>query len=129
MFDVANWVAHLNGENGPGGTPSHETLSVSPQGALEISLFNLLPWSETINVLELKAVYLALKRFKDQYQNQTVLVATDNSSSLHRQTRRNPLGRDVHFPVENHDLVPTLPDNSKSQAHSGCLNATFYPVQ
>ena len=37
MFDVANWVACLNGENGPGGTPSHETLSDSPQGALEIS--------------------------------------------------------------------------------------------
>ena len=37
MFDVANWVACLNGENGPGGTASHETLSVSSQGALEIS--------------------------------------------------------------------------------------------
>ena len=37
MFDVANWVASLNGENGPGGTPSHEALSVSSQGALEIS--------------------------------------------------------------------------------------------
>ena len=37
MFDVANWVACLNGENGPGGTPSHEAISVSPQGALEIS--------------------------------------------------------------------------------------------
>ena len=37
MFDVANWVACLNGENGPGGTPSHEALLVSSQGALEIS--------------------------------------------------------------------------------------------
>ena len=37
MFDVANWVACLNGENGPGGTPLHEALSVSSQGALEIS--------------------------------------------------------------------------------------------
>ena len=37
MFDVANWVACLNGENGPGGTPSHEALPVSSQGALEIS--------------------------------------------------------------------------------------------
>ena len=37
MFDVTNWVACLNGENGPGGTPSHEALSVSPQGALEIA--------------------------------------------------------------------------------------------
>ena len=33
-----------------------------------------------INVLEMKAVSLALKRFKDQCQNQTVLVATDNST-------------------------------------------------
>ena len=37
MFDVANWVACLNGENGLGGTPSHEALSLSAQGALEIS--------------------------------------------------------------------------------------------
>ena len=33
-----------------------------------------------INVLEMKAESLALKRFKDQCQNQTVLVATDNST-------------------------------------------------
>ena len=141
MFDVANWVACLNGENGLGGTPSHEALSVSPQGALEISSVVGHPpsldrnhfstprlvakshkcderrrpssqrpqyptltdasnegwgahleqtsakglWSDRekrlhINVLELKAVSLALQRFKDQCQNQTVLVATDNST-------------------------------------------------
>ena len=33
-----------------------------------------------INLLELKAVSLALRNFKDQCQNQTVLVATDNST-------------------------------------------------
>ena len=33
-----------------------------------------------INALELKAVSLALRSFKDQCQNQTVLVATDNST-------------------------------------------------
>ena len=37
MFDVSNWIASLNGEDGPGGTPSHEALLVPPQGALEIS--------------------------------------------------------------------------------------------
>ena len=37
MFDIANWVACLNGEDGPRGTPSHEALSVSSQGALEIA--------------------------------------------------------------------------------------------
>ena len=35
-----------------------------------------------INVLELKVVSLALQRFKDQCQNQTVLVATGNSTVL-----------------------------------------------
>ena len=139
MFDVANWVACLNGENGPGGTPSHEALSVSSQGALEISSVAGQPpsldrshcstlrqvakslkreercrpsshsiqlftdasnegwgahldqsstkslWSDRekrlhINFLELKAVSLALRSFKDQCQNQTVLVATDNST-------------------------------------------------
>ena len=33
-----------------------------------------------INILELKAVSLALRSFKDRCQNQTVLVATDNST-------------------------------------------------
>ena len=33
-----------------------------------------------------------------------------NNSGLHKQTRRNPL-RDVRSPVEDHDLVPSLPDN------------------
>ena len=51
MFDVANWVACLSGENGPGGTPSHEVHSVSPQGAWRFpqSLDSLLPWTETIS--------------------------------------------------------------------------------
>ena len=141
MFDVSYWVASLNGENGPRGTPSHEALSVSPQGALEISSTTGQPpsldrshlctpglvaesckcderltpssqdhsiqlltdasnegwgahlepsstqglWSPQekglhINVLELKAAFLALRRFKDQCQDQTVLVATDNST-------------------------------------------------
>ena len=37
IFDVANWVACPNGKNGPGGTPTHDSLSVSHQRALEIS--------------------------------------------------------------------------------------------
>ena len=37
MFDVFNWIASLNRENGPRGTTSHEALSVSSQGALEVS--------------------------------------------------------------------------------------------
>ena len=48
MFDVSNWVACLNGEDDPRGTPSHETLSVASQGALEI-LGSLFTWSETIS--------------------------------------------------------------------------------
>ena len=41
-----------------------------------------------------------------------------NSGSLHQQTRRNTLSRDVRSPVEDHDLVPSLPHNIESQAHS-----------
>ena len=41
-----------------------------------------------------------------------------NSSSLHKQTRRNSLSGDVCTPVEDHDLVPSLPHNIESQAHS-----------
>ena len=40
-----------------------------------------------------------------------------NCSSLYKQTRRNPLNRDVRSPVEDHDLLPSLPDNLKSQTH------------
>ena len=94
IFEVANWVACFNGENGPGGTPLHEALSVSSQGALEISSIAGAHlhqsstkglWSDRekrlhINIVELKVVSLALRSFKDQCQNQTVLVATDNST-------------------------------------------------
>ena len=48
MFDVSNRVASLNRESGPGGTPSHEALSVSSQGALEISSVAGQPWTEAI---------------------------------------------------------------------------------
>ena len=41
-----------------------------------------------------------------------------NSSSVHKQTRRNPLGGDVNFSLEDHYLVPSLPDNLKSQTNS-----------
>ena len=41
-----------------------------------------------------------------------------HSSSLHKQTRRNPLDGDVCSPVENHDPVPSLQNNLKSQTHS-----------
>ena len=40
-----------------------------------------------------------------------------NSGSLHQQTRRNSRSRDVCSPVEDHDLVPSLPHNIESQAH------------
>ena len=50
MFDVAKWVACLNGEDGPRGMPSHEALSVSSQGALEISsVTGQPPWTDAIS--------------------------------------------------------------------------------
>ena len=41
-----------------------------------------------------------------------------NSGSLHKQTRRNSLSRDVRSPVEDQDMVPSLSHNIKSQTHS-----------
>ena len=80
-------------------------------------------WSERekrlhINVLELKAVSLALRDFKDQCQNQTVLVATDNSTVVAYINKQGGIHSDVRSPVENHNLVPSLPYNIESQAHS-----------
>ena len=132
MFDVANLVACLNGENGPGGTPSLEApfqFHLKEHWRYPQSLHSLLPWTESfsphlvvaspsnvmkgadlypkttrsnsfqtprrrlglsltaslclwpdkdkrlyINVLQLKALSLV------QFQNQTVLVAMDNST-------------------------------------------------
>ena len=70
-----------------------------------------------INVLELKAVSLALRSFKDQCQNQTVLVATDNSTVV-AYINKEELSRDVCSLVEDHDLVPSLSHNIESQTHS-----------
>ena len=181
MFDVSNWVASLNGENGPGGTPSHEALSVSSQGALEISSVAGQPPSldrshcspPRLVAKPLKCderrrpssqgpqyptLYRRLKRrlgrsFRSKFYKRTVVragkkathkcpgiegglpgpsrlqgpvpesnsVSCDgqlNSGSLHQQARGNSLSRDVRSPVENHDLVPSLPYNIESQAHS-----------
>ena len=140
MFDVSNWVASLNGENGPGGRLHMRPFQfhLKEHWKFPQPLDSLLPWTEAIsahldwwqnpanvikgsdlhpkdhsiqlftdasnegwgahleqsstqglwspqekglhiNVLELKAVFLALRQFKDQCQDQTVLVATDNS--------------------------------------------------
>ena len=181
MFDVSNWVASLNGENGPRGTPSHEALSVSSQGALEISSVAGQPPSldrshcspPRLVAKSLKrddrrrpssqrpqylTLYRRLKRRLGRslrpilYKGSVVRsgkkathkcpriegglpgpsrlqgpvpesnsVSCDgqlNSGSLHQQTGRNTLSRDVRSPVEDHDLVPSLPHNIESQAHS-----------
>ena len=72
-----------------------------------------------INVPELKAVSLALQRFKDQCQNQTLLVATDNSTVVaYIKKLGGTHSAEICAPVEDHDLVPSLLDNLKSQTHS-----------
>ena len=179
MFGVANWVACLNGEDGPGETPSHAALSVSSQGALEISSVAGQPPSldrchfcttrlvaesckrdERLRPSSQRPQYLytRLKRRLGRslrskiYQGSVVRpgkkatykrprveggltgplkfqgpVPRPNSSScngqldsgsLHKQTRRNSLSRDVHSPVEDHDFVPPLSHNFKGQTHS-----------
>ena len=121
MFDVANWVACLNGENDPRGTPSHEALSVSPQQALELSSVIGQPPSFDRNHFSTSRVVAESHKRDERTSVKPISVGCYgqlNSSSLHKQTRRNPLGRDVRSPVEDHDLVPSLADNLKSQTHS-----------
>ena len=172
MFDVANWVASLNRENGPGGTPSHEALSVSSQGALEISsvagqppsldrshcspprlVAKSLKRDERCRPSSQRPQCTTLYRRRPKFYKGSVVrsgkkashkcpgiegslpgpsrlqgpvpepnsVSCDrqlNSGSLHQQTRRNSLSRNVCSPVEDHDLVPSLPHNIESQAHS-----------
>ena len=68
-----------------------------------------------INVLDLTAVSLALQRFRTVSKpNSAGCYGQLNSSSLHKQARKNPLSGDVCSPVENHDLVSSLQDNIKS---------------
>ena len=181
MFDVANWVACLNGENGPGGMPSHETLSVSSQGALEISSVAGQPPSldrshcspprlvakylkhdercrPSSQRPQYPTLYRRLKRrlghpLRSKFYKGSVVRSEKkatykpprieggltgpsklqgpvpepnsascngqlNSGSLHQQTRRNSLSRDVCSPVEDYDLVPSLSHNIESQTHS-----------
>ena len=179
MFDVSNWVASLNGENGPGGTPSHEALSVSSQGALEISSVagqppsldrshcspprlvakphkcdeRRRPSSQGPQYPTRRLKQRLGRLLRSKFYKRAVVragkkathkcpgiegglpgpsrlqgpvpesnsVSCDgqlNSGSLHQQARGNSLSRDVRSPVENHDLVPSLPYNIESQAHS-----------
>ena len=181
MFDFANWVACLNGENCRPWTPSHEALSVSPQGALEISTVAGQPRSldrsycstprlvakslkrdERCRPSSQRPQYPTLYRhlkgrlgrsLRSKFHKGSVVrpkkKATHkrsriegglpgpsklqepvpepnsascngqlNSGSLHKQTRRNSLSRDVRSPVEDHDMVPSLSHNIKSLTHS-----------
>ena len=45
-----------------------------------------------------------------------------NRGSVHIQTRRTSLSRDVRAPVEDHDMVSSLLHNIESHTHSRCLN-------
>ena len=181
MFDVANWVACFNGEDDPGGTPSHEALSVSSQGALEISSVAGQPPSldrshcSTLRLVakslkcdercrpssqrpQYPTLYRRLKRrlgrsLKSKFYKGSVIrwgkkathkcsrvegglpgpsklqgpVSEPNSASCNgqlnsgsplKQTRKNSLRGDVHAPVEDLDMVPSLSHNIESQAHS-----------
>ena len=51
-----------------------------------------------------------------------------NCGSLHKQTRKNTLSRNVYSPVEDHDMVPPLPHNFESQTHSSVSECDGRPT-
>ena len=69
-----------------------------------------------INVLELKAFFLALRHFKDQCQDQTVLVATDNSTVIAYINKQG--GTHSAEMCALLWRIMTLSHNIESQAHS-----------
>ena len=71
-----------------------------------------------INVLELKAVSLALRSFKDQCQNQTVLVATDHSTVVAYINKQGETHSAEMCALLWKIMVPSLSHNIKSQTHS-----------
>ena len=175
MFDVANWVACLNVEDGPGGTPSHEALSVSSQGALEISSVTGQPPSldrchfctprlvaesckhdERLRPSSQRPQYPTLyRRLKRRLghslrpgkkathkrprveggltgpsevqgpvpgPNSSSCNGQLHSGSLHKQTRRNSLSRDVCSPVEDQTWCHHYHITLKARHIPGCLN-------
>ena len=84
MFDVANWVAHLNRENGSRGMPPHEALSVSPPGALEISSVIGHPPSFIWNHFSSPRVVAKSRKRDDRCrplsQDQSIQIFTDASN-------------------------------------------------
>ena len=180
MFDVANWVACLNGENGPGGKPSHEALSVSSQGELELSSVAGQPPSldrnhfctprlvaephkrdERCRPSSQRPQYPTLCRRLKRTLGHSLRSKLDrekkathkrsrvegglpgpsklegpvpepnsatcngqlNSGSLHKQTRRNSLSRDVRSPVEDHmTWCHHYHITLKTRHIPGCLN-------
>ena len=81
-------------------------------------------WSQVekqlhINVLELKAVILALRHFSPQCNKKQVLVASDNTTVVaHISKRGNPLNRTLCPHVETSHMVQQKPDNPQGKTRS-----------
>ena len=133
MFDVANWVACLNGENDLGGTPSHEAPSKvqgpvsKPNSVGCYGLLNSSSQTRRNSIRDMRSPvedHDMMSSLSHDIKSQTHSRASEcdgygllNSSSLHKQTRRNSI-RDVRSPVEDHDMVSSLSHDIKSQTHS-----------
>ena len=83
-------------------------------------------WSDTetslhINILELKAAFLAIKAFQAHFQNMRVLVALDNghSSVLSQQTRGDPLFRNVSDGLASNGFLQSQSNFAEGLPHSG----------
>ena len=104
---LKGWGAHLN----------HHTAS---------GLWNQVESRLHINILELKAVFLALKSFENHLLNQNLLISRQFiSGCLSQQAGRYPLSADVCTNLENHGLDECQgnPDSGKTYSReSQCVS-------
>ena len=80
-----------------------------------------------INILELKAVSLALQRFKNQCQNQTVLVATHNSPVVAYINKQGGT-HSAEMCALLWKIMTMLQNNIKSQTHSRVFECAGRPT-
>ena len=93
-------------------------------------------WSKTqsrlhINILEMMAISLTLRRALQFIKNSTVLISTDNTTVVAYLNRQggDTFTRPLHGSLENSNMVSSEPNKSSDKTHSGEIQCPGRSVQ